>query len=106
MEPKSRFELKGLLKAKATILRNLSLEIRKTMKDGKYAGKLQNQHSDARFDYRCHHIAYCLLRGRKYSEIEANVSIQPSDYRWELINKIKHEYSKIIEWTPRETANV
>lgn len=49
--------------------------------------------------YRLRHIAYCLNRGREYSEIESQVyphnELHPSD--WSEIKKIQEEYRKLYE---------
>lgn len=48
----------------------------------------------ARYSFRLKHIAYCLLRGRKYEQIEPKVDEvhQLSKKDWEYIEGIKNEY--------------
>jgi len=45
---------------------------------------------------RLHHIAYCLLRGKQYEQIENKVhdrnKLMVSD--WDMINKIKEQYNE------------
>lgn len=46
----------------------------------------------ARIKIRCMHIAYSLMRGRTYEQIERPAPNNPPD--WNLIERIKSEYSE------------
>jgi hypothetical protein len=98
-ELKSRYELKGLLKAQSELLKKSSLEIRKTQKEGKYAGKLQSQHQSDKRVHRLFHIAYSMLRGKTYEQIEQRVhkGNELTNYDFKQIEEIKNEYSKPVE---------
>jgi hypothetical protein len=43
--------------------------------------------------FRHYHIAYCLLRGKKYEQIENKVR-EGNQPNWGIIDKIKEEYSE------------
>jgi len=70
-------------------LKNQALEIRtmkgqrKGAKNGYVSGLLNAQHS-----YRLKHIAYCMMRGRKYEEIERTVHNKLSDKDWTGIKRL------------------
>lgn len=63
-------KLKVICKDKAKTIKELKRTIREKMQDRQYAGNEQYKLISAKNDYRCHHIAYCLLRGRELHEIE------------------------------------
>lgn len=60
---------------------------------GEYAGQYQYNLIGLKHKYRHHHIAYCLLRGRKYEEIERHCrdDNQPD---FDYIDKIKAAYAE------------
>lgn len=57
-------------------------------------------------DYRRHHIAYCLLRGRTYEQIEPRVLDQNkiSARDWERIEAIKTQFTEVENETLRVSA--
>lgn len=63
--------VKEELKAKAKKLSALKIEIKETMRSGKYAGRLQNALIDDKCEWRHKHIAYCMIKGKKLEEIES-----------------------------------
>jgi hypothetical protein len=83
-------ELKQLLKDLASEIRDTNQDIKSTMKAGKWAGPLQAQHLNLKYKFRHHHIAYCMLRGRTYEQIESNSKSTPD---FKLIDKIKEKYA-------------
>lgn len=52
--------------------------------------------------YRHKHIVYCLLRGRKYAQIENNVR-EGNEPRWTLIEKLLKQYQ--VQVPDLEVAN-
>jgi len=64
--------VKEELKAKAKKLSALKIEIKETMRSGKYAGRLQSALIDDVCEWRHKHIAYCMIKGRTLEEIESN----------------------------------
>lgn len=84
-------------------LKSLTNEIRKCKDDLKeYQRKNCGSDGDRfyslhrlQYDVRHKHITYCLLRGRKYEEIECNC-VRAGDPNWSYIQEITNEY-KIIE---------
>lgn len=67
---KNYLTLKQEQKVLATDLHNQKHEISKTQKEGKVAGLLQCNLIYMKRDYRYKHIAYSLIRGRTYEQIE------------------------------------
>ena len=64
-------EMKTWLKDKGAEIRELRTEMKNAMRSNSYScGKLQNMLMYETSSFRHHHIAYGLLRGRKYEEIE------------------------------------
>ena len=69
---------------------NLSKEQIKFISD---YSKLENLISKCKYNYRYLHIAYCLLRGKKYEQIEPKVR-ENNKPNWKLIDAIKEKYSE------------
>ena len=95
MSKEKRLAVKEMLKSGAKELRDIKIEIKSAMKNGKicsapywtYQSKLiQMQH-----EWRHKHIAYCLLRGRSIEQIESHCA--ENHLRNEsLIEKYKKEF--------------
>ena len=79
------------LKAEAAEIRNTKIEIRRLQKNREYAGFLQNSIRTLKKNYRHRHIAYCLMRGRSYEQIESYCREKPDMDR---IKEIMDEYKK------------
>jgi len=62
--------LKAELKLEAKELRNTKTETKTLQRKNEYAGSLQYSIRGLKRSYRHRHIAYCMLRGKKYEEIE------------------------------------
>ena len=87
------FELKENNKKLAAELKELSANIKAIQKEGKYAGLLQYQQRTSKANYRLYHIAYCLLRGRLYEQIEKpkeKNALGPEE--WSFIESTKKAY--------------
>lgn len=54
---------------------------------------LDRKNNSLKEKYRHYHIAYCLLRGKKYEQIENKVR-EGNSPNWNIIDKIKEEYSE------------
>lgn len=90
---KKIFELKEENKKQAAQIKLQKAEVKKTQKEGKYAGLLQLKLVIAKKEYRKHHIAYCLLRGKLYEQIEKpKEQNKLNDFDWEEIQKIQEAY--------------
>ena len=63
-----------------------------------------SSYRDLSVDYRHAHIAYCLLRGRKYKQIESFVKVgnEPS---WSTIELIMSEYREVEPVACSEVMN-
>jgi hypothetical protein len=92
-------ELKNICKEKADVLKQLTIDIKKTQQENSYAGLLQQKRVIAKLDYRHHHIAYCLLRGKLYEQIEKPkyAHTKLSGHDWETIETIRSIYYEQIE---------
>ena len=82
-------ELKSIVKQ----IINDKKEIKDTQIKRKYAGSFQYKILKIQRHYRHKHIAYCLLRGRKYEEIESKVR-EGNEPNWSIIKKIQEEYNE------------
>jgi len=83
--------LKEQLKAEAIKLRSQRLDIKKLQQNGKYAGHLQCSQIYLKSNYRHKHIAYSLMRGRTYEQIEPTCRNKPDMDR---VKEIINEYSE------------
>lgn len=80
----------------AVEIKETKKEIKEKQRNKKYAGNLQYSITHTKSDYRHKHIAYCLLRGRKYEEIESHIR-EGNEPNWSLIKKLQEEYSEAIK---------
>lgn len=88
-------ELKESQKTHAKEIRGLKQEIKKLQRNGAYAGVRQLQQQSASWKYRLNHIAYSLLRGRSYEEIEKPKDCNAlSESHWKIIEETKNAYAK------------
>lgn len=88
------WELKKILKEKAVEIRKTKEETKELQRDGTYAGDLQSSIRKDKAWYRYRHIAYCLLRGRKYEEIEKPRQDNPPN--WEIIKEVQNAYTENV----------
>jgi hypothetical protein len=86
-------ELKEHQKDSANRIKKTKLEIKETQRKGQYAGILQANVLSLIAVYRLNHIAYSLLKGRTYSEIENPTERKKlSDEDWKYINTLQETY--------------
>lgn len=84
-------ELKALLKEKATVIRNKKRETKEYQrKHGGCCGGRQWTLIQLKQDYRHHHIAYSMLRGKTIEQIEGPNS--NGDYSLAKVERIKDQY--------------
>lgn len=88
-------ELKEIIKQKSSEIRELKKEIKKTQKADGIAGGMQFKLSVEKGWIRHRHIAYSLLRGRKYEEIEQHCREDHKPF-WSIIKEIKNEYAENV----------
>lgn len=55
--------------------------------------KLDSSLNTIKFKFRHMHIAYCLLKGRTYEQIEPKVR-EHNEPNWDIIKEYQNEYSK------------
>lgn len=86
--------LKNTLKKKALGLRKLKNKIRSIQRESGTGNAWREQAEvlSLKANYRHTHIAYCLLRGRKYEEIE-NHCRKGNEPNWKTIQEIKDAYT-------------
>ena len=90
---KKIFELKEKNKVLALAIKAAKLEIKKTQKERKYAGIMQSKLLFQQMTYRKYHIAYCMLRGKLYDQIEKpKEQNKIKEHTWSEIEKIKEDY--------------
>lgn len=85
--------LKDDLKIKAAKIRKDKIKTKTRQKAGEYAGDLQYSLLKQRRDYRHRHIAYSMLRGRTYDQIESKCR-EDNKPNMDLIKELMDEYSK------------
>ena len=90
MRNEKLYALKQLLKSEATELRLLKIEHKETQRSSGGSGIEITLHQAQR-SYRHKHIAYCLLRGREYGQIEHPAKGNEPD--WNLIREVQNEYT-------------
>lgn len=84
---------KNELKQLASQIRINKKNLKETQKSNKYAGELQFKSKLERWQYRHKHIAYCLMRGTKYEQIEPKCA-ENNKPDQELIRSWINEYSR------------
>jgi len=92
-----RLELKKQLKEYAANIKVASVFYKECQRGNKtweeyYA--LCSGHKRFPTSYRHMHIAYCLLRGRKYEQIESKVK-DGNEPKWDTVNAIVEQYREV-----------
>lgn len=95
-------EFKSRLKHDARKLRELKLAIKTKQKNHKYAGSEQSSLLSKKRKYRHYHIAYCMLRGKKYEQVE-KACRKDNKPNFALIKDCISEYTHIA---PGENVSV
>jgi len=85
--------LKKELKIKAAEIRKTKIQIKELQKSRDYAGKLQYSLLHLKRDYRHKHIAYSMLRGRTYEQIEPKCH-ENNKPNMDFVKEIMDEYSE------------
>lgn len=89
-------ELKNYLKVQAVEIRTLKAKLKEYQK--KHCGYDNGMFYAIKKmaeNYRNHHIAYCLIRGKSYEQIEKNVAANNKP-NMELIQGIKNAYKEDV----------
>ncbi len=85
---KNRKFLKFELKLEAQKLRKIKTDIKTKQRAGQYAGHEQSELLTLKWNYRHRFIAYCMMRGREYKQIERTCRVEPNhDWVKEIINE-------------------
>ncbi len=85
--------LKNELKAKAAEIRKTRVELKELQRSGQIAGHHQYSLISLKRDYRHRHIAYSMLRGRSYEQIEPKCR-EDHKPNMDLVKEIMDEYAK------------
>jgi hypothetical protein len=93
---KNIFTFKAEQKVLAKKIRETKTDCKKLQKAKDYAGSLQYQILKLKNDYRHRHIAYSMLRGRTYEQVEKTCRKAPN---FDRIKEIMAEY------TPKEVEH-
>jgi hypothetical protein len=91
---KKIFLLKNLLKQLAAEIHELKAETKKIQKSGNYAGVQQVKLISLKSDFRHRHIAYSLMKGHTYEQIEHPREGNKPDQT--LIQRIQNEYAQNV----------
>lgn len=84
------YELKEILKKEAKALTALKAEIKEKMRNGEDTWREQGNLYSNKYTWRHKHIAYCLLKGRTYEQIERKCG-EDNKPNQRLIDKYKEE---------------
>lgn len=90
-------ELKEILKSKAAEIRTLKSNIREAHRIGRHldGAIMQGALRGLREQTRLIHIAYCLLRGRLYEQIEK--PREPlKENQWKIIQEVQNAYTEDV----------
>jgi len=89
------YNLKKYLKEQATLIRSTKTELKAFQKEnGGYDGGFFSTLKKLSWNFRHHHIAYSMLRGKAYEVIERpNTKILPN---MDLIEEIKGAYTEDV----------
>lgn len=85
--------LKEEQKSLALEIKNNKNNIKEKQRSGNYAGNQQYTLLKQKQEYRHKHIAYCMLRGRSYEQIE-NKCRKGNEPNFDIIKRYMDEYSK------------
>jgi phage portal protein BeeE len=89
------YELKSLLKSLAADIRTAKISFKQYQREhsGSSDYKLLLHLEKSKYDFRHKHIAYCLLRGRTYEQIERKCNVQPN---WDFIKVVQNDFREPI----------
>jgi len=85
--------LKEEQKALAGKIKDNKKDIKERQRNGDYAGHQQYNLLKQKKEYRHKHLAYCMMRGRTYEEIE-NKCREDNKPNMDIVKEIMDEYSK------------
>jgi hypothetical protein len=88
--------VKEELKKMAEKLRQIRIDIAETQKKGEYAGYMQSEQRFLKFEFRHRHIAYCMLRGRSYEQIERKFR-EGHEPDMNYVEKLQEQFKTLLE---------
>lgn len=97
--------IKTELKAQANAIKEMKQDISTGMREGQYRGNSQCALIGLKRTYRFNHIAYCMIRGKEYLEIENKTRPENklTDRDMAEITSIMEEMkAQLLERTPKE----
>lgn len=90
---KNKKLLKSELKKEALKLREHKIDIKTKQKKCEYAGHEQSQLVTLKLNFRHRFIAYCMLRGRSYEQVERKCRVEPN-HEW--VQEVINEYTQTV----------
>jgi hypothetical protein len=87
--PELKSELKQLAKSIRKWKSNRKMDKRKEL--GIQLWQAELKVNQLKYEFRHKHIAYCILRGRRYEEIELKTNTPPN---FDYVDKIKEQYEQ------------
>ena len=91
------YDLKKIIKELAVKIKETKILFKDHQREhGGYAGEYYRTLYEAQYNYRHKLIAYSLMKGRKYEEIERNCR-EGNEPNFDLIERIKSEYAAAAE---------
>ena len=84
--------LKSELKVEAFKLRETKADIKTKQKAGQYAGYKQSELLTLKWNYRHRHIAYSIMRGKSYQQIERKCR-EDNQPNFDKIKELINEYT-------------
>lgn len=94
--------IKENLKTDANTIKKIKNDMKNGMRKGKYVWREQGDLLRMQHDFRYHHIAYCMLRGREYHEIENKVKPN-NEINMDRVERIIEEMKDdILKRNPKE----
>ena len=90
------YALKQVCKSFAANIKEQKELARKLYIEGKIfdGNRVRNSINGMKRNYRRHHIAHCLLRGKVYEQVEQpKEQNKITDYEWQMIEQIRSKYA-------------
>lgn len=95
-------EKKNFLKETSFVIRKLKKSRKQENRDGRDLEDIWRDLWRESYIFRLNHIAYCLVRGRKYEEIEQPKNSILGNFDWNRIHEIQKELQEKVDAANKE----